>query len=156
MNDIKAIDFDRPSVQVKKKVIFFEQFKRSKGARLRYRLKELYWDFRYAWDRMLYGYEPTAVFAMDLIFIERYTELFKQFKGGYSHPADMTYDEWQENIDTMIGFLEIMAQDEFSYARELGNGDYDWDAMNEFKAKKEQAKNEFFELFSLFFFDLWD
>ena len=157
MSSIKAIDLDHLDLPAaKKKNIFFAQFKYSKGARLRHRLKELKWDFIYAFERAVYGYEPTAVFALDSIFIERYIEILNQFKGGHSHPGDMTYEEWQSNIDTMIGFLKIMQEDEFNYAEKLPDGNYDWEAMKQFKEKKEQAKNEFFELFSLFFFDLWD
>lgn len=155
-HSIKEINLETTAPKVKKKIILFRQFKDSKGAKLSVRLLMLSWDIQYAIERALYGYESIAVFDLDSTFTERYLEILKQFKEGCSYPAEMTYEEWQANIDIMIGFLKIMQENDFAYAKKLSNDSYDWEAMRQFKAKKEQAKNEFFELFSLFFFDLWD
>lgn len=154
-NDIKSVEWDveRPE-KPKKKVIIFEEFRRLKGASFWYRLKALRWDVRDIFHRMVYGYEPTAVFAMDTVFIERYLEIMKQFKYGWSYPGEMSYKEWQKIIQSMIDYLEILAANEPSFFKE--DGSYDKEKHAKYGAERMRTKEEFFELFSLFFFDMWD
>lgn len=54
---------------------------------------------------------------------------------------------WYSTLDRMIELLNLMDE------RNLKNEDYDWKQTQE---KKEEAKNEFFKLFSKYFYNLWD
>jgi len=143
--------------KVKKKNILFDSFKNGKGASPRYRFDYLLYDIKKAYQRAIYGYEDAAVFNLDTIFVERYIEIFKQFKNGMGHPNEMSYEEWQRNIQKMIDLLEIVDSEDFDFVGNKGQNYVDRKKLyNDWEQKKTQAKAEFFEMFELFFFDLWD
>lgn len=155
MSNIKRVNLDSKKEKRKRKIILFQNFQNLKGASFLYRLKSLKWDIQEMFQRAVYGFDESAVYNLDSHFIQTYLEILPRFKSGGSFPGDLDPDEWDGVIQKLIDYLEIMKEDEFDYTKELPNGDYDWDTLKAFVHKKEKAKTDFFELFSMYFFDLW-
>lgn len=108
---------------------------------IRARIKEVLFEIRLAWQRVWYGYDDTFWWDMDCTFVEIYLKLIKKFKNNlHSCPYKMTEKEWKNILGEMAKFLEKMYNDD---------GDWVGD-------KEIEAKNEFFQLFSKYFYDLWD
>ena len=125
--------------------------------RIKWKIKDAYWEVRYGFQRMFYGFDSVDVFSMDTKFIQRYQKILKRYKETHwGHPADMTNEEWENIIDKMIFHLHYMNED--NVIKELENAVPEgWivgrKAISEVMDKH---KDEFFKLFSEHFFDLWD
>ena len=55
-------------------------WKKYKGASLRFRIKEYYWDLRYAWQRAWRGYDNIDVFDLGFITLKKMPILLREFK----------------------------------------------------------------------------
>lgn len=151
-------------------------WKRTKGCKLRHRISELYWDIRYAWQRVWDGYDNRDIFAMYDNFIERYKAILKDYKkchyGLFNIPNEYKdvfnkdyFDENETNtiIDTMIFHLEMINEDyveKLLYGKNVYDDDYDVSGYhkrcNQIYTIMDQNKNAFMKLFSTFFWQLWD
>ena len=125
--------------------------------RLGYKIKNLYYQIKYGFQRMFRGYDDTEVFNMDFPFIERYLKILKDFrKNHYGYPASITNEEWDNILDELIKHLTLM--NENNVIVELKNGmpenfGPDYKTVSEIM---DRHKDEFFKLFSKWFYDLWD
>ncbi len=112
------------------------------GGNLRCKLGTIKQELSYAWQRVWKGYDNRFWWSMDMVFIELYTELFKEFRDNmHSHPHNMGSTEWKNILDKMVNLLEQMDALEIE--------DYEY-------AKAMEKKDEFFKLFNKHFYDLWD
>ena len=98
---------------------------RTKGCSLKYRLKELKWDIKYAWQRAWRGWDDCDMFNMDTCFISRQKEILKAFRenhwGLFNIPEEyrdsfkdkLNFNEEETDmiIDMMIYHLEMMNED---------------------------------------------
>ena len=120
-------------------------------------IKEAYWEIRYGFQRMFKGYDSVDTFETFSKFIERYTKILSEYKKYHvGYCATMTEEEWDAVIDEMLYHLKYM--DEETVTEELEkNVPDDWSAS--YKTVNpilEKHKDAFFELFSKYFYDLWD
>ena len=120
-------------------------------------LKDIYRKTSYCFQRMFKGYDAVDTFELFAKFAERYENILKEYKANhYGYPADMTLEEWEAVIDKMIYHLHYM--NENNVEKELKkNVPEDWhpSSLTVYKIM-EQHKNEFFVLFSKYFYNLWD
>ena len=126
-----------------------------------YRVKRIiidaYWEVRYGFQRMFNEFDSVDVFSMDTKFIQRYQKILKRYKENHwGYPNDMTNEEWEGIIDKMIFHLYYM--DEDNVIKELeGVVPEGWTASHKIVSEvMDKHKDEFFKLFSEYFFDLWD
>jgi hypothetical protein len=120
-----------------------------KGARFRYRASSIVHQFKLAFQRALYGYDNAELWNMDECFVSRYRAIIEHLGvTTTSHPGELTEEQWKRILFRMIELLDIMNTDEF----EVGFPDLVLEAIK----KKNKAKDEFFRLFSKWFWDLWD
>lgn len=152
-------------------------WKETKGCSLRYRLKELKWNLKYAWQRAWKGYDSRDVFSMNDMFIERQKETLKKLRethyGLFNVPEEcrdkidklhFNEEETDAIIDKMINHLDMMDEDHVEkvlYGTNCYDDDYDFRKFTIEDYKRisdtmDENKNEFMKLFSLFFWDLWD
>ena len=125
--------------------------------RLKYEIKNIYWDIRYGFQRMKKGYDYLDTISAYSKFIDRYTKILKAYKENmHGHPGRMTEEEWNNIIDKMIFHLYYM--DEENVDEELSKDiPESWlPTLNTTYNIMEHHKNEFFKLFSEHFYDLWD
>jgi len=110
------------------------------GGSIRYKLREFIRELNFAWQRAWKGYDDSFWWSIDYTFITLHKQLFKEWRANiHSRPCNMTSDEWEAILDSMIGYLDVMDNDL-------------WDKHDETII----AKDKFFELFSEHFYNLWD
>lgn len=145
-------------------------WKKHKGARLRFRMREYMWDIRYAWQRAWRGYDNSDIFELGYNFIYKMPVLLSEYKkrndclfydpdknGG----ADLTKEEMDELLDRMIFLFENAGDNESSYIRLFGVGFMDDPTPDKrdrlIAAKEEQHKcyNEAMDLLKKWCLHLW-
>lgn len=162
-----------------------DYLKTKKTSSLRCRIEDLRRELKYAWQRAWYGYDCMDWIEMFACFIERYKAILKDYRekhwGLLSVPEEYrdvfnkySFDEVETDviIDTMIYHLEMMDEDyveKVLYGKNVN--DYSIDRFEEFEEYLKnntlektnriysvmlQNKDAFMELFSLFFYNLWD
>jgi hypothetical protein len=154
-------------------------WKNNKKNSLKWKLKNLRWELRYAWKRVWDGYDDMDMIEMFDSFIERYKAILKDFRkhhwGLFVVPEEyrdeldkLEFDEEETDIiiDMMIFHLEMMDEDHVEkvlYGKNINDDDYEIyrgkDAVDKYKriySVMEQNKDAFMELFRLFFYQLWD
>ena len=104
-----------------------------KGASFRYKVKELYWQLRDAWQRAWRGYDYTDVFELGFNFVERMPTLLRDFKENnvtlfpdLDNPDRISLTEEETNavLDEMIFYFENCDED-VVYERLFGVNPYD-------------------------------
>ena len=161
---------------------FFVSSKKEKP-KLRYFLRQLRWELKYAWRRVWIGYDDVDFFECFEMFrrrmiriledfinhgngllnlpqeSEHYKELLKKFPEGY-------FDDENTKLiyRTMIFHLQMMDENYVEkklYGNNIYDDDYevDYRSIGDYKiiySVMRQNKDAFMKLFSLFYFDLWD
>ena len=125
--------------------------------RAKHWIRDTYWEIRYGFQRMFKGYDSVDTFEIFSKFIERYTKILTQYRKNHvGYCYCMTEEEWDDIIDEMLYHLKYM--DEETVVEELEKNVPDnWSAS--YKTVNpilEKHKDAFFELFSKYFYDLWD
>lgn len=125
--------------------------------RIKNKMRDLWWEIIYGFQRMFRGYDNVDTFSIDSRFIERYKRILTEFrKFSWGNPGIMSEEEWKSIIDKMIFHLQYM--DEDTVLDELLKEVPDvWVASQ--KSIDEVViphKDAFFELFSKYFYHLWD
>lgn len=123
----------------------------------KWKIKDAYWEVRYGFERMFKGYDSVDTFETFAKFIERYTKILIDYRKNHvGHVGTMTNEEWEAIIDEMLYHLYYM--DEEHVTKELEKDVPDnWSASNKTTYEiLEKHKNEFFKLFSEYFYNLCD
>lgn len=121
------------------------------------RIRDVCWEIRYGFERMFKGYDSVDTFETYAKFIERYQKILLEYKKNHLwYPTGMSESEWEDIVDEMIRHLRYM--DENNVIEELCKGmpkDYvpDYNVVDDIAHKH---KDEFFNLFSKYFYHLWD
>ena len=122
----------------------------------RRKIKDIYWEVRYGFQRMFKGYDSVDIIETYSQFIDRYTKILTQFKESkMSYPAMLTEEEWNDIIDKMLHHLYFM--DENNVNKELEK-DVPENLIPTIKTSyeiMEKHKDEFFKLWSEWFYHLW-
>lgn len=125
--------------------------------RFKNRIRDIYWEIRYGFQRMFKGYDSVDCFETFAKFIERYTRILTEYKKHHvGYPGTMSEEEWENIIDDMLYHLYYM--DEYHIIEELEKDvPEDWNASYKtITPILDKHKNEFFKLFSEYFYNLWD
>ena len=125
--------------------------------RAKHWVKDTYWEIRYGFQRMFKGYDSVDVFETFAKFIDRYTKILTRLRNNHcGYPYNLTEEEWDAVIDEMIYHLKYM--DEETVIEELERNVPDnWTASHKTVGEiLEKHKDQFFELFSKWFYNLWD
>ena len=122
-------------------------------------IRDTYWRIRYGFQRMFRGYDSVDTFETFAKFRERYIKILTDYrKKHYGVPMEFenSAEEWDKVIDEMLYHLHYM--DEEIVTDELEKDvPNDWSAsMKTVSEVMNKHKDAFFELFSKYFYDLWD
>lgn len=154
-------------------------WKETKGCNLIYRLRDLKWNLKYAWQRAWRGWDSRDMFNIHTSFIDRRKEILKAYREKHytllNIPEEYRpmfgnrffFDEDETNtiLDTLIFHLDMMDEDyveKVLYGKNVYDDDYDFkqdfslEKTKRIAAVVEQNKNAFMKLFTLFFWHLWD
>lgn len=85
----------------------------TKGVSFLWRVKNLFWGLRYAWQRAWRGYDDVEIFDLGFSFFQRMPVLLRQFKEcnislfyDDEHNRDMTEEETNAVLDKMIWYFD--------------------------------------------------
>ena len=123
----------------------------------KWHIREAYWEVRYGFQRMFKGYDSVDTFETFAKFIERYTKILTEYRKTHvGYVGTMTNEEWEAIVDEMLYHLYYM--DEEHVTEELEKDVPDgWAASKKTTYEiLDKHKNEFFKLFSEYFYNLWD
>lgn len=122
-------------------------------------IREAYWEVRYGFQRMFKGYDSVDTFETFDKFIERYTKILTEYrKKHWGIPMEFieSEEEWDNVIDEMLYHLHYMDEETVIDELEKDVPD-DWDVSHiTVHEVLDKHKNAFFNLFSKYFYDLWD
>ena len=80
--------------------------------RLKRKIRDIYWEIRYGFQRMFKGYDYVDTFETHSKFIDRYYKILTDFKKNlHGHPGHMTEEEWNNILDQMLFHLYYMNED---------------------------------------------
>lgn len=148
-------------------VVFIAQLKgclkEVEGCGIRYKIKHIRWQIKYAWQRAWRGYDDTDIFNMDsnlrekmIVMLEKYNEIRC---GSFIKPnmnlfdGAMTDEETSNIIKKMIDLLR--KSDEWFYYDddyELKDG-YTYEIVSK---RCEESRNEFLDMMKEYGGQLWD
>ena len=97
------------------------------------------------------GYDRAALWDIDIWFVDTMRDILTKFKNnttGIPSEFEDNPGQWQETLSRMIVLLDNMDMHDVSDSNVL--------SFCTHTKEKEQAKNQFFELFSKHFYELWD
>jgi hypothetical protein len=122
-------------------------------------IKDVYWEIRYGFQRMFKGYDAVDTFETFAKFIERYTKILTEYRKkhvGIPMEFENSEEEWDKVIDEMLYHLHYM--DEETVTDELEKAVPDGWHVSQIIVDNVMLhhKDEFFKLFSKYFYDLWD
>lgn len=125
-----------------------------------WRLKEKFWDLKMKKERAKKGYCRQDVWNIYYWFLDIMPKMLKDFnKSRMGHPIDITDKEWGDIIDRMI-FCFTEANDYTCSQTNSIDYDKDRDKWREREIEivnyRDKMKNEGLELFSKYFWNLWD
>lgn len=125
--------------------------------KIKWKIKDAYWEVRYGFQRMFKGYDVVDTFETYSKFIDRYTKILKEYRKEHvGHIGTMTNEEWEAVIDEMLYHLHYMNEDNVDDELEKNVPD-NWLPKLDMSFKiMEMHKDEFFKLFSKYFYALWD
>lgn len=120
-------------------------------------IEDVYWNVRYGFQRMFKGYDDVDTFETFDKFIERYIKILTEYRKNHvGHVGTMTNEEWESIIDEMLYHLHYMNEENVEEELEKNVPD-DWHVNQKtVDYIMETHKNEFFKLFSEYFYNLWD
>lgn len=120
-------------------------------------IKNTYRKVRYGFQRMFKGYDDMDTIATYSKFIERYTKILTEYRKYHvNHSAEMTNAEWEAIVDEMLYHLHYM--DEQNVVEELERDvPNNWmPCLSTVSDIMSKHNDEFFKLFSKYFYNLWD
>ena len=141
--------------------------KRTKGSGLKWKIKTIYWELRYAWQRAWRGYDFTDVFELGFNFVERMPFLLRDFKkyNDALFPSlddhtrfSLTEEETNAILDEMIFYFENCNED-VVYKRLFGVDPYEdkyvYERWKEAGQESKRCWDEAMRLFSKWAMCLW-
>lgn len=136
--------------------------KNFKGYSLWNKIKELFWQIRYAWQRAWRGYDNADVFNLDVEFTKRMLPILKNFKqdniGCWYDKINnrwMTLEETNSIVQKMIDLLEHCDENEWLDMNLNLIEDKDYELIKEIELKAYKNRKEFLKIFSEWFDCLW-
>ena len=122
----------------------------------KWRIYDWFYNTKAKFQRFRRGYADKDVWDLDRWFIETVKPMLQQLHDGHmGYPGDMTPELWEETLRDMIRCLDYM--DESAVEAHLGlENDPSPQACEEIWSVMTENKDRFFELFSKYFWKLWD
>ena len=119
--------------------------------------------FRARSQRFKRGYSYGDVWDMDFWFIRTVKPMLVHLRDyGIGIPQDLYVDgenervNWENVLTEMINCLDLMDKDNVEKHLGITNNDYSIENSKKVCRLMEENKNRFFELFSKYFYNLWD
>lgn len=111
---------------------------------------------KFSIQRAFRGFAYQDIYSFNKSFITRNITLLKQFKKRKDNtPWDLTRDEWDAVLDHLIYYLEMMDEENVIKVLKKGMPEDCNPSLASVSEIMNRNKEDFFELFSKYFYDLW-
>lgn len=132
--------------------------------KLYYRIQNALYDFRRRYQRSKRGYSYGDVWNMFDWFMRTVKPMLIHLRDyGIGIPGEFVNEGsnssriyWENTLTEMISCLELMDEDAAREHLGISDSDYSSESYKKTNDLIEENKNRFFELFSKYFFALWD
>lgn len=131
--------------------------------KLNYRIQNALYNFRARYQRFKRGWAYGDVWDMDIWFIRTVKPMLAHLRDhGIGIPREFCVGEdgnriyWENALTEMISCLELMDEDAAREHLGISDSDYSFESYKKINDLMEENKDRFFELFSKYFFCLWD
>ena len=120
--------------------------------RLKLCIERIRSKIKFGFQRMFRGYDDSALWCIHGYFVDEYMKILKDFRANlHGYPGYMeSIEEWEDILDAMIHHLTFMSEDLY-FKDEYSNWSY-----RDIDKSMEYHKEEFFKLFTKYFYHLWD
>ena len=129
-----------------------------KFKRLWYILLDKRDERRYRRQRAKRGYSDYDVLDIQMWFVRTLRPMLENILANlYTHPDEITFEEWKSVIEEMIVLLRVMDWDDEIFIRKhlgINENDFHIDTVNFVETEREKARIRFMELFSKWFWRL--
>ena len=129
-----------------------------KFKRLWYILLDKRDECRYRRQRAKRGYSDYDVLDIHMWFVRTLRPMLENILANlYTHPDEITFEEWKSIIEEMIVLLRVMDWDDEIFIRKylgINENDFHIDTVNLVETEREKARIRFMELFSKWFWRL--
>ena len=120
-------------------------------------ISDTWWNFRKRCQRFQRGYAWGDIWDMDVWFIFTVKPMLKHLLNTHQGcPCGVDNKEWELVLQEMIDCLTLMDEDKVQEYLNIADNDYSAESRNRIDELMDEKKNRFFELFSKWFFYLWD
>lgn len=131
--------------------------------KIRNRIRELRYELRTRCQRFKRGYAWSDVWDMDVWFMRTVKPMLIHLRDhGIGMPGELWNEQddsrkpWEDILTEMINCMELMDEDSVEEYLGISDDDYSHESYKKVRDCMDENKNRFFELFSKYFFHLWD
>lgn len=128
--------------------------------RCRWSIREKWTDLQYRCQRFKRGYASCDVWELRTWFVYTLKPMLQDLRiHRTGHPEALTDEEWDEILGEMARLLDLMdIWDDKAVRNQLGvsEADRSYETEMQISEQKREAAERFFQLFSKWFWDLWD
>lgn len=128
--------------------------------RLWWKLCDEWKNFGYRRQRFQRGYASCDVWELRTWFVNTLKSMLEDLLIHHTgHPTELSGEEWEDILREMIRLLSIMDIWDDTVSRknlDIPENDRSYNVIKQISAEKQKATEQFFHLFSKWFWDLWD
>lgn len=131
--------------------------------RIKNTISDFWYNFRCRCQRFKRGWAYGDVWDIDVWFMRTVKPMLTHLRDhGIGIPGEFCIGEdanriyWENTITEMISCLELMDEDNAEKYLGISDDDYSVESYKKINDLVEENKDRFFELFSKYFFCLWD
>lgn len=125
--------------------------------RVRNFIRDKWYNLRCRCQRFKRGYAWSDTWDMDYWFVETVKPMLEHLlKHHCGYPGDITNEEWESILKEMIECLSVMEEESAMEHLGITYDDYSLDSAKRVSELMNTNKDRFFELFSKWFYGLWD
>lgn len=132
-------------------------------SRIKNSISDFWYDFRCRCQRFKRGWAYGDVWDIDRWFMRTVKPMLIHLRDhGIGIPNEFYVDgenervNWESTLTEMISCLELMDEDAAREHLGISDSDYSFESYKKARDLMEENKDRFFELFSKYFFALWD
>ena len=131
--------------------------------RIKNTISDFWYDFRARCQHFKRGWSYGDVWDMDVWFMHTVKPMLIHLRDhGTGIPNELYVDgenervNWENTLTEMISCLELMDENAARRRLSIPDSDYSFESYKKANDLMEENKDRFFELFSKYYFSLWD
>lgn len=121
------------------------------------KLTSMWLNLKHRCQRFYRGYSWVDASEIDQWFIHTIKPMLCDMRDNHTgHPAELTAEEWNDILQEMIDLISYMDRDAIYQELYGPNGEISTEEYAYVEQFVEEKKTKFFEMFSKWFYCLWD